>query len=86
MIKKKKKSVARLFKILAPPKIQFSEKKKFKKILLARSILLMKKIRRTSNQFGVVLAWSIKFLISQLVIKDAIHFDFKVNLHYSKLT
>ena len=43
MINKFLKSVARLFKILAPPKIQFSEKKESKKILLARSIFLMKK-------------------------------------------
>ena len=38
MIKKNFKSVARLFKILAPPKIQFSDNEK---------------IQRTSNQFGV---------------------------------
>ena len=43
MIKQILKSVARLFKILAPPKIQFSEKKIIKKISLARSIFLMKK-------------------------------------------
>ena len=40
---KKLKSAARLFKILAPQKIKFSEKKNNKKNFARRSIFLMKK-------------------------------------------
>ena len=47
---KKNLSVAHLFKILAPPKFQFSGKEIILKNFLTRSIFFNEIIRRSSNQ------------------------------------